>query len=231
MLSSLVLPQRCRVIVAGLHRWRARSKNAILGALRRCDRCNSPSEVSRPQTGSAATLSEFMPTLRCPVAKKTRIIITDLTRFKEGNPHVCTAGVTTDGTLIRPYPPYLEAKECERLDLHPGAILEGKFTPANAGPPHVEDCKWDTLTYIDRCSSEEFREALESGLYSSISEGFEHDLPPGRSAYRFQLRHLVPSSRSNSHRTVFRLSVTDSIPRKFVRISGRQTAMNARFSA
>ncbi|MEZ6138918.1 MAG: hypothetical protein R3C53_28870 [Pirellulaceae bacterium] len=113
------------------------------------------------------------------MAKKTRIIITDLTRFKEGNPHVCTAGVTSDGTLIRPYPPYLEAKECERLDLHPGAILEGNFTPANAGPPHVEDCKWDTLTYIDRCSSEEFREALESGLYSSISEGFEYDLPSG----------------------------------------------------
>lgn len=113
------------------------------------------------------------------MAKKTRIIITDLTRFKEGNPHVCTAGVTSDGKLIRPYPPYLEAKECERLDLHPGAILEGKFTPANAGPPHVEDCKWDTLTYIDRCSSEEFREALQSGLFSSINEGFEYDLPSG----------------------------------------------------
>ena len=113
------------------------------------------------------------------MAESTRIIITDLTRFKEGNPHICTAGVAPDGTLIRPYPPYLLARDCERLDIHPGAILEGEFTPASDGPPHIEDCKWENLNYVDRCSSDEFREALEAGLFGSINEGFEYDLSSG----------------------------------------------------
>ena len=107
----------------------------------------------------------------------TRIIITDLTRFKEGSKKVCTAGVTGDGTLIRPYPPYLEATECERLDIHPGAILEGDLTPTNPPPPHVEDATWNNLVYVDKCSSAEFRTALRSGLFKSIQEGFEYELP------------------------------------------------------
>ena len=97
-------------------------------------------------------------------SKKKKIIVTDLTRFKEGNPNVCTAGVTEDGELIRPYPPYLQASDCERLDIHPGAILEGKFTPSSKGIPHVEDASWDGLKYIGKCSSEEFREALRFGF-------------------------------------------------------------------
>ncbi len=113
------------------------------------------------------------------MAKKTRIIITDLTRFKEGSKNVCTAGVTDDGTLIRPYPPYLLASDCERLDIHPGAILEGKFTLSGAAAPHVEDAKWEDLNYIDRCSSEEFRDALQTGLFETIQEGFEYNLPNG----------------------------------------------------
>lgn len=111
------------------------------------------------------------------MAEKTRIIITDLTRFKEGSKNVCTAGVSEDGTLIRPYPPYLLASDCERLDIHPGAILEGEFTPSNARPPHIEDAKWKDLNYVDRCSSKEFRSALRTGLFKTIQEGFEYDLP------------------------------------------------------
>ncbi|QDU05715.1 hypothetical protein V6x_54560 [Gimesia chilikensis] len=113
------------------------------------------------------------------MVEKTRIIITDLTRFKEGSKNVCTAGVTEDGTLIRPYPPYLLASDCERLDIHPGAILEGDFTPSNASPPHVEDANWENLNYVDRCSSNEFRDALKTGLFKTIHEGFEYDLPSG----------------------------------------------------
>ena len=105
---------------------------------------------------------------------KTRIIITDLTRFKEGSPNVCTAGVNEDGQLIRPYPPYLLAKECERLDIHPGAILEGEFTVTNSAAPHIEDATWEKLKYVKRCSSAEFKSALETGMFSSVSEGFEH---------------------------------------------------------
>lgn len=113
------------------------------------------------------------------MAKKTKIIITDLTRFKKGSHNVCTAGATEDGTLIRPYPPYLLASDCERLDIHPGAILEGEFTPSNAAQPHIEDAKWENLNYIDRCSSDEFRSALRSGLFKTIQEGFDYDLPNG----------------------------------------------------
>ena len=114
------------------------------------------------------------------MASKTRIIVTDLTRFKEGNKNVCTAGVREDGALIRPYPPYLLAADCEKLDIHPGAILEGEFTPSSTGPPHVEDCRWKNLHYVGRCSSGEFRAALESGLHNSISSGFEFDVMRGQ---------------------------------------------------
>lgn len=113
------------------------------------------------------------------MAKRTRIIITDLTRFKEGSKNVCTAGVTEDGTLIRPYPPYLLASDCERLDIHPGAILEGEFTISNAPPPHVEDATWENLNYVERCSGDEFRSALRTGLFKTIAEGFEYALAQG----------------------------------------------------
>ena len=86
------------------------------------------------------------------MAERTRITITDLTRFKEGSEFVCTAGVNEDGDLIRPYPPYLLAKQCEQFDIHPGSILEGEFTLGKHAPPHVEDAKWENLKHIGRCS-------------------------------------------------------------------------------
>jgi len=100
-----------------------------------------------------------------------KIIITDLTRFKPGNPDVCTAGVAADGTVIRPMP-YLTADRCRELDIHPGGILEGKFTLKKDPAPHVEDASYNKLTFNGACSKAEFRAALEKTLYADMSEGF-----------------------------------------------------------
>ncbi len=99
-----------------------------------------------------------------------KIIITDLTRFKNQD-KVCTAGVAKDGTVIRPMP-YLSADKCRELDIHPGGILEGKFTLRNNPAPHLEDANYSKLTFKGACSKAEFRSALEKTLYESMSEGF-----------------------------------------------------------
>ncbi|QDT65274.1 hypothetical protein [Calycomorphotria hydatis] len=100
-----------------------------------------------------------------------RIIITDLTRFRPGNPDVCTAGVAEDGTVIRPMP-YLSIENCRKLNIHPGGILEGQFTLKNSPAPHVEDANHGKLTFHGACSSVKFRETLEKTTYPNISEGF-----------------------------------------------------------
>lgn len=105
-----------------------------------------------------------------------RIIITDLTRFK--NPDkVCVAGVSLDGAVIRPVP-YLDAADCRRLDIHPGGILEGDFAHTNSEVPHVEDASYQaaSLRFHGACSKKEFRSALEDTLYSSLSAGFGVDV-------------------------------------------------------
>ena len=97
------------------------------------------------------------------------ITITDLTRFKNQE-MVCTAGVTDDGTVIRPMP-YLPSARCQELDVHPGGILIGDFTIKNSAAPHIEDAAFKNLKF-KKGSSEEFRKALELTCYPSMSDGF-----------------------------------------------------------
>lgn len=109
-----------------------------------------------------------------------KIIITDLTRFN--NPEkICTAGVDVDtGRLIRPMP-YLPTADCLRLGLLPGSILSGEFTPQKSlKGPHQEDVDYKNLKFVGPCSSQEFEQALRSGLQSSVSAGFELELGPGQ---------------------------------------------------
>ncbi len=105
-----------------------------------------------------------------------KIIITDLTRFKNLD-KVCIAGVSRDGTVIRPLP-YLAADQCQKLDIHPGGILEGDFVLNNSTEPHVEDASYDSskLYFHGACSKREFRDVLERTLYSSLSDGFGVDV-------------------------------------------------------
>ena len=92
---------------------------------------------------------------------KRSIIITDLTRFKPGNPDVCTAGIDrTTGECIRPMP-YLKFTKCVELGILPGGILTGEFgLTANRTAPHTEDCNYQKLTFDGPCSGEEFRKVL-----------------------------------------------------------------------
>ena len=111
---------------------------------------------------------------------KRSIIITDLTRFKAGNPNVCTAGIDREtGECIRPMP-YLPFTECMRLGILPGGILTGEFTPSKTRTaPHTEDCNYQKLTFDGPCSGEEFRKVLVGSCFASVEKGFEVSLPAG----------------------------------------------------
>ena len=105
----------------------------------------------------------------------SRIIITDLTRFSNRD-ILCTAGIETQtGQCIRPMP-YLQTSRCKELNLLPGAILTGKFTPsAEIAAPHIEDMNYQNLTYHGQCEAHEFRQVLAGSAYNSLSEGFDTD--------------------------------------------------------
>jgi len=107
-------------------------------------------------------------------------IVTDLTRFKKGNPYVCIAGVDLKSKkCIRPMP-YITMAECKRLEILPGTILEGDFTkPAVVLKPHVEDMNYKSpLRVKGPCTSEVFEEVLDATVYPEIRTGFDGKVPP-----------------------------------------------------
>ncbi len=106
----------------------------------------------------------------------TRIIVTDLTRFNNQD-IVCTAGIDVQAKrCIRPMP-YLKASDCKRLNILPGAVLSGNFSPPlQLNGPHQEDMEYKDLKFEGPCTSEEFRAALEVSLFPSVGMGFEIDL-------------------------------------------------------
>lgn len=110
------------------------------------------------------------------MSARRRIVVTDLTRF-QNREIVCTAGVDTkNGECIRPMP-YLKSAECKRLNILPGAVLSGDFTPSTSRDgPHQEDYRHANLRFEGPCNSAEFKEALQTGLFSSVEEGFEISL-------------------------------------------------------
>ncbi len=100
-----------------------------------------------------------------------RIIITDITRFKNQE-IVCVAGIDTEsGVCIRPMP-YFSFKRCKELNMLPGAILTGEFSPINVESPHVEDMKYQDLKFQGHCSSEKFHSILVNSCFPSVEEGF-----------------------------------------------------------
>lgn len=111
---------------------------------------------------------------------KRQIIITDLTRFGEGKPEVCTAGIDYNtGECIRPMP-YLQSETCKQHRILPGGILSGdfKYKRQRVGP-HQEDSTYADLKFHGACSGEVFKEVLERSCFGSVAEGFEVDLPDG----------------------------------------------------
>ena len=109
-----------------------------------------------------------------------RIIITDLTRFSNGE-IVCTAGTDiASRACIRPMP-YLKTADCVGLNILPGAVLSGEFTPKkDLNGPHQEDAEHAKLQFEGPCSNDEFRDALIAGLFDSVGSGFEIELANGQ---------------------------------------------------
>jgi hypothetical protein len=129
-----------------------------------------------------------------------KIIVTDLTRFKNRD-LLCMAGVTEDGqTCIRPLRPqlpgYLGYDECKNFNVLPGTILEGIFSPAkNLHAPHIEDTTWSELTKVGICSSDEFENVLKASASVSLAAGFGVpindkviSIPPVRSIVTLKVR-------------------------------------------
>jgi hypothetical protein len=72
--------------------------------------------------------------------------------------------------------PYLTADFCTKLEILPGAILEGDFaTKSGLSGPHREDADYTSskLSFKGPSSSAEFKSALIAGLKPSVEVGFE----------------------------------------------------------
>lgn len=106
-----------------------------------------------------------------------KLIVTDLTRFREGNTDVCVAGIENSGNgqCIRPMP-YLKKSEILKLSIVPGEILSGTFRETDITPPHYEDMSYDNLNYEGACSSEEFENVLQKSVFPSLREGFDNKI-------------------------------------------------------
>jgi hypothetical protein len=106
-----------------------------------------------------------------------RIVVTDLTRFKNKE-LLCLAGLTADGQqCIRPLsatkPGYLSFAQCKQLNVLPGTILDGTFTmPQHVEVPHVEDRHYSNLNTVGSVNSAEFQSILEKSSTTSIRIGF-----------------------------------------------------------
>ncbi len=116
---------------------------------------------------------------------KSKIIVTDLTRFRKLD-KVCTAGIIpSTGQCVRPMP-YLETAVCEKLSILPGAILEGDFSPVpDAQRPHVEDMFHKNLMFLGPAGSADFRNVLARDARPSVEEAFSVDLDRGQ-------KHIPP---------------------------------------
>jgi hypothetical protein len=149
------------------------------------------------------------------------IVVTDLTRFL--NPHlVCIAGLElTTGQCIRPMP-YLGRDQYLTLNVLPGSILRGEFSPApNCINPHQEDTNYQRLESIGICHTNVFKSLLEKDLSDSIATGFEIDSPnkyiplnhaPTRSIITIKVEpHHVQIVRNSYKLNSGRLKFTDPI--------------------
>lgn len=127
-----------------------------------------------------------------------KIIITDLTRFANQD-IVCIAGVNPEtNECIRPMP-YIQKSSCQKLNILPGAIIKGDFSPCHCEPPHTEDKNRENLKFLGPCSSDMFRNILQKTSSTSVEDGFgitlapgqkhiPHDNPPSKSIITLQLR-------------------------------------------
>lgn len=109
-----------------------------------------------------------------------KIIITDLTRFK--NPDiVCLAGIDPlTGICIRPMLEnrakldYFQFATVKKHAIVPGSCLTGNFIPvANASPPHVEDHRSQgPVNLAESANSTAFEAVLENSAHTTVEAAF-----------------------------------------------------------
>lgn len=135
-----------------------------------------------------------------------RYVVTDLTRFSNQE-IVCTAVVNAEsGECLRPMP-YLQSSRVEELNIHPGAILEGKITPnQSVNNPHIEDASYRDLTYVGPTSGDDFQSILDKTLSNSVASGFgitlaanQKHIPTGQQATCSIVTVKVQPSALNIH--------------------------------
>lgn len=110
-----------------------------------------------------------------------RIVVTDLTRFK--NPEiVCLAGLTPDGRhCIRPMRaripntnsnPYLSYEEYRSMKIRPGVMLEADFGANQASPPHIEDRQYHHMKVVRDFDEALLRSVIHASACDCVSEAF-----------------------------------------------------------
>ncbi len=118
-----------------------------------------------------------------------KIIITDLTRFARQD-IVCIAGINPEtNECIRPMP-YIQKASCQKLNILPGAIIEGNFTPRACTIPHTEDKDRANMKFLGPCGSEQFKNILKNTCFESVEEGFGVTLTLNQ-------KHIPPDSPPN----------------------------------
>lgn len=157
---------------------------------------------------------------------KMKIIITDLTRFSNQD-IVCIAGVNPEtNECVRPMP-YIQKASCQKLNILPGAIIEGDFTSCACTAPHMEDRNRGKLKFHGPCSSEEFKRLLENTSFNSVEEGFgiqlahgqkhiPHDTPPNVSIITLSLSpKQLDVVEDRYKKGKLRVNFTDQVGRSF----------------
>lgn len=76
------------------------------------------------------------------------------------------------GQCLRPIP-YLKSETVRKINMHPGAILDGELIPnRDVKNPHLEDATYKSLKYVGVASTEDFKAILDKTLSPSIAAGF-----------------------------------------------------------
>lgn len=112
---------------------------------------------------------------------KTVLVITDVTRMKEGR--VCIAGYDATGRCVRPVlpPPGVQERSLhtkDRVVVCPSARVEYDLVEPLPRPPHTEDHRYDptSVRFVGRLNRRQWNRALSRTLFKSVEAIFEQPI-------------------------------------------------------
>ena len=118
----------------------------------------------------------------------TRLVITDLTRMREGR--VCIAGYNRQWECIRPVlpPPGINESSLysqEQAMIFPFAVVQLNFTHHIPHPPHTEDRLYnpDITQFEYRVNDERKQNILDHSIFESVAEIFNAPILTGPGFY------------------------------------------------